>query len=159
MHVRTPRIAGAKGCGVFAVWTIAKIYGSCIELANLYSHRPPDPERGSTFQDLLFLFESLDLPARACRIKFPERLTLRLPCVAHLTSNHFVVLLECSDDHAVIYDEANQRRTVASDWVFSRFSMNVIEIDRAPCISPLLSCRSHVRARAAPRGGDSLIDC
>jgi ABC-type bacteriocin/lantibiotic exporter with double-glycine peptidase domain len=143
----TPRIAGAgdKGCGVFAVWTIAKIYGSDIERANLYSRRPPDRERGSTFQDLLFLFESLDLPVRACRINFPERLTLHLPCVAHLRSNHFVVLLECSVDHAVIYDEAYQRRSVTSDWFFSRFSMNIIEIDLTP--SPVVSCRLNVRAR------------
>ncbi len=126
-------------CGSLAVSIIAAIFGVSVKFSDIRSRKVPHPKRGLNLAEIICLFESIGLTARALRITFPERFGLQFPCIAHLRSRHFVVLLSCEEHQALIYDASGKLRYVQSDWMFSRFTFNFVEIQHCkPALDPTL---------------------
>lgn len=123
---------------MFAVWAIGAIFGISVEFDDLRQRNAPDPEYGSTLAEILSMLASMGLAARGVHINFPERFSLRFPCIAHLRSMHFVVLLACEASQALIFDAKHGLHYVQSDWMFSRFTLNFVQIEQSSPPSPSL---------------------
>jgi ABC-type bacteriocin/lantibiotic exporter with double-glycine peptidase domain len=124
-------------CGAIAVWIVASVFGVPVELSDIRLRKKPHPELGLSIADLIWLFESVGLQAHAIHVNYPECFSIHLPCIAHMHSRHFVVLLACEKDQALIYDVPGQLRYVRSDWMFARFTFNFVEIEQCkPALDP-----------------------
>jgi ABC-type bacteriocin/lantibiotic exporter with double-glycine peptidase domain len=122
----------ARGeCGIACIQALIRLRGIpvSVSLDELRSLAAPNGARLS-MQQMLNIFQELGLNARAVFADRVDLLSLRLPCIAHLKGNHFVVMVCINRTHALILDPAHNNRIelVRTDYLSRRLSFYMIEV-------------------------------
>jgi len=108
-------------CGPNALFLLAKLHGKQISYSDIRDAITVDPDRGSSFADLLRVSDQLKLGFVARKVRFAELANIPTPFIAHLrreelkqASGHFVIVAEIAATDGRIYAYGN--KGVRSEW-------------------------------------------
>jgi ATP-binding cassette subfamily B protein RaxB len=118
-------------CGLACLAMIASYFGFATDLADL-RRRFAVSRTGATLERIMKIAGELNLAPRAIRVEIGALRYLRVPCILHWGSGHFVVLKEASRDHAVIHDPAGGVRQLPSAEVSKAFTGVALELSPSP---------------------------
>lgn len=90
-------------CGLACIAMLLAYHGQSISLSDL-RRRLALSNRGMTLAQLVSAADQMDLQTRALRIEIDEVRNLRLPAIAHVDGNHFVVLDRVVGRRVTIFD-------------------------------------------------------
>jgi ATP-binding cassette subfamily B protein RaxB len=123
----------AAECGLACIAMIAGYHGYDVDLLTL-RQRFSFSTRGATLKNLVDVGRALQLSARPVKVEIDDLKHLRMPCVLHWNSNHFVVLHEVrtAPDGSLsairIHDPAHGKCTVKAAQVDAAFTGVALEL-------------------------------
>lgn len=131
-----PVIQGhASECGVACIAMMSRYYGRAMTLVELRGLADASA-RGMTLGQLSRLANVIGLQTRAVRLELDELKALRLPAIAHLDGNHFVVVEQVRARKVSIVDPALGRRSVSYAELGKRFTGVALEVFPSADFSP-----------------------
>jgi len=122
-------------CGLACIAMLLAYHGQSISLSDL-RRRLALSNRGMTLAQLVSAADQMDLQTRALRIEIDEVRNLRLPAIAHVDGNHFVVLDRVVGRRVTILDPALGRREVTWASFSEIFTGVVLEVFPSPKFVP-----------------------
>lgn len=114
-------------CGLACLGMIAGYYGYQATISELRREAPVS-SRGLSLGGLIRTAMGLRLSARAVRVELDEVSHLRLPCILHWNSSHFVVLKSLASRHVVIHDPAHGTRKISWEELSGSFTGYAVEV-------------------------------
>ncbi len=124
----------AAECGLACVTMIAGYHGIETDLQSMRRDHSVSL-KGSTLKSLIDIADSMNLAARPLRVELPALAQVRLPAIAHVDFNHFVVLTGVGKDSVSLHDPARGARTVAFAEFSKHFTGIVLELTPTPSFS------------------------
>ncbi len=124
----------AAECGLACVTMIAGYHGIETDLQSMRRDHSVSL-KGSTLKSLIDIAGSMNLAARPLRVELPALAQVRLPAIAHVDFNHFVVLTGVGKDSVSLHDPARGARTVAFAEFSKHFTGIVLELTPTPSFS------------------------
>lgn len=121
----------AAECGLACLAMIAGYHGIETDLQTLRRDHAVSL-KGSTLKSLIDIADSMSLAARPLRVELPALAQVRLPAVAHVDFNHFVVITAVTRDSVVLHDPARGARTVPLTEFSKNFTGIVLELTPTP---------------------------
>lgn len=121
----------AAECGLACLAMIAGYHGIETDLQTLRRDHAVSL-KGSTLKSLIDIADSMNLAARPLRVELPALAQVRLPAVAHVDFNHFVVITAVTRDSVVLHDPARGARTVPLNEFSKNFTGIVLELTPTP---------------------------
>lgn len=121
----------AAECGLACLAMIAGYHGLETDLQILRRDHAVSL-KGSTLKSLIDIADSMNLAARPLRVELPALEQVRLPAVAHVDFNHFVVITAVARDSVVLHDPARGVRTVLLSEFSKNFTGIVLELTPTP---------------------------
>jgi len=103
-------------CGHWAAFRCCQVLGVPLEMEDVIGLLPPT-DRGHSMKDLLEFFSLVGLGADARLETFEELITGRLPAVAHMNPDHFLVVVGADDEHVFLFDGQGRRQV----WTLKDF--------------------------------------
>ncbi|MEJ1969589.1 MAG: peptidase domain-containing ABC transporter [Rhizomicrobium sp.] len=128
----------ASECGLACLAMVGRYYGHKLDLISL-RRRFSNSVKGMRLDRLVHIARELNLATRPVRIELDDLPYVRLPCILHWNLNHFVVLKECSEKKATIYDPASGPRNLPLSDLSRSFTGIAIEIWPLPQFAPEIS--------------------
>ncbi len=114
-------------CGLACLAMVASYFGFRTDLADL-RRRFAMSRKGATLERIVKIAGELDLAPRAIRVEVDAFPYLRVPCILHWKSAHFVVLKEVTQNHATIHDPAVGVRKIPFAEVSEVFTGIALEL-------------------------------
>ncbi|MGX4643162.1 peptidase domain-containing ABC transporter [Massilia sp. SYSU DXS3249] len=93
----------AAECGLACLCMVASYFGHKLDLASL-RRRFSVSLKGATLKGVMTMAQGLALQPRPLKLEMENLPQLKTPCLLHWDMNHFVVLKEVTNTHAVIHD-------------------------------------------------------
>jgi len=121
----------AAECGLACLAMIAGYHGLETDLQALRRDHAVSL-KGSTLKSLIDIADSMNLAARPLRVELSALAQVRLPAVAHVDFNHFVVITAVTRDSVVLHDPARGARTVLRNKFSKNFTGIVLELTPTP---------------------------
>ena len=121
----------AAECGLACLAMIAGFHGFETDLQTLRRDHAVSL-KGSTLKSLIDIANGMNLAARPLRVELPALAQVRLPAVAHVDFNHFVVITAVTRDSVVLHDPARGARTVPLSEFSKNFTGIVLELTPTP---------------------------
>lgn len=87
---------------------------------------------GASVSDLIKAANQINLQARALSLEIESISSLKLPCILHWNSNHYVVLQKIKNSGLIIHDPANGRRAISFEELDTFFTGIAIEFEPSP---------------------------
>lgn len=130
-QVDVVRQEDASECGLACLTMILNYHGNAITLAELRK-KVAYSGRGLTLSQLTNAADLTNLQTRALRIELSDLINLRLPAIAHVDGNHFVVVAKVGTRSITILDPSlGKRKLPLSRWSES-FTGVVLEAFPSP---------------------------
>ena len=121
----------AAECGLACLAMIAGYHGLETDLQTLRRDHAVSL-KGSTLKSLIDVADSMNLAARPLRVELSALQQVRLPAIAHVNFNHFVVITAVTRDSVVLHDPARGARTVPLGDFSKNFTGIVLELTPTP---------------------------
>jgi ATP-binding cassette, subfamily B, bacterial CvaB/MchF/RaxB len=121
------RQAQAAECALACVAMIAAYHGCRISLAALRDRAVPS-SRGLSLAQIVKIAAELNLRARAFRLEHEEVMKLKVPCILHWNSHHYVVLRWADDRHFLIHDPLTGVREISVGKAVRHFTGFALEL-------------------------------
>ena len=124
----------AAECGLACLTMIAGYHGIETDLQSMRRDHSVSL-KGSTLKSLIDIADSMNLAARPLRVELPALTQVRLPAIAHVDFNHFVVITGVAKDTVALHDPARGARTVPFAEFSKHFTGIVLELTPTPSFS------------------------
>ena len=124
----------AAECGLACLTMIAGYHGIETDLQSMRRDHSVSL-KGSTLKSLIDIADSMNLAARPLRVELPALAQVRLPAIAHVDFNHFVVVTSVAKDAVTLHDPARGARTVGLAEFSKHFTGIVLELTPTPSFS------------------------
>ncbi len=124
----------AAECGLACLTMIAGYHGIETDLQSMRRDHSVSL-KGSTLKSLIDIADSMNLAARPLRVELPALVQVRLPAIAHVDFNHFVVITHVAKDEVTLQDPARGARTVPFTEFSKNFTGIVLELTPTPSFS------------------------
>jgi ATP-binding cassette subfamily B protein RaxB len=121
----------AAECGLACLAMIAGHHGLETDLQTLRRDHAVSL-KGSTLKSLIDIADSMNLAARPLRVELSALAQVRLPAVAHVDFNHFVVITAVNRDSVVLNDPARGVRRLPLTEFSKNFTGIVLELTPTP---------------------------
>ncbi len=121
----------AAECGLACLAMIAGFHGYKTDLATLRREHAVSL-KGSTLKSLIDIAQTMQLASRPLRVELPGLAQVRLPAIAHVDFNHFVVLTAVSARGVTVNDPARGERTLSMDEFSKHFTGIILELTPTP---------------------------
>ncbi|MES2899533.1 MAG: peptidase domain-containing ABC transporter [Pseudomonadota bacterium] len=125
----------AAECGLACLAMAASYHGFRTDLAAMRA-RFSVSLKGLTLAQLMDFADRLKLSSRALRLELDELRQLKMPCVLHWGTNHFVVLRSANAKGVVLHDPAVGVRRLAYEDVDKHFSGFALELTPSSDFQP-----------------------
>ena len=124
----------AAECGLACLTMIAGYHGIETDLQSMRRDHSVSL-KGSTLKSLIDIADSMNLAARPLRVELPALAQVRLPAIAHVDFNHFVVITRVAKSTVTLHDPARGARTVPFAEFSKHFTGIVLELTPTPSFS------------------------
>ena len=122
--------AESAECGLACIAMILWFHGHRTDLGEM-RHNWPISLKGMSLSQVMSIGNELGLACQALRISLPELRNLKLPCLLHWQTDHFVVLESVGRRSLTILDPAVGRRRVSWKDSSLAFTGVVLEVEPA----------------------------
>jgi len=121
----------AAECGLACLTMIAGYHGIETDLQTMRRDHAVSL-KGSTLKSLIDVADSMHLAARPLRVELTALAQVRLPAIAHVDFNHFVVVTAVRADTVELHDPARGIRTLAYAEFSKHFTGVILELTPTP---------------------------
>lgn len=118
-------------CGVACLRMVAQAMGKNEDAAAIRGLAGTTAD-GTSLLGLKSAAENLGLPASTWRLRSPDLASVRLPLIAFVDGNHFVVVREVSDGYVIVLDPASGRLKHSVQSFAERWSGEALIFARTP---------------------------
>ncbi|MGJ8526066.1 Toxin RTX-I translocation ATP-binding protein [Halomonadaceae bacterium LMG 33818] len=114
-------------CGLACLAMVSSYYGHSVDLFAL-RRQFNITSRGATLAGVKSMATQMGMTSRALSLDLGEIRELKLPCILHWDFNHFVVLVEASNNQFVLHDPARGKRKVGVAEMSQHFTGVAMEL-------------------------------
>lgn len=133
-HMDVVRQGHQSECGLACIAMVLNYHGNPISLAEL-RHTLALSGRGLSLSQLAGAADRMGLQTRALRLELHDLRNLRLPAIAHVDGNHFVVVTRVGRGSVTLLDPAEGRRKVSMKRFDAMFTGVILEASPSPRFS------------------------